>query len=117
MSPGRPITLLKIESQKHQLNPSIYQISGERLQDIDFLVFTSDPILFTDCDRTFTNKTGTIESPSYPSPYPKNALCVYKINRPTGERINISFQAFDVHSYCLRDYLEVGKIKNRENVL
>lgn len=64
---------------------------------------------FPGCGGTFTNLTGVITSPKYPSNYPNRADCVYLIQQPEGLRITLTFQDFQLQegSNCVFDYLEV----------
>ena len=97
-----------------QLNPRVSILVFSRSQvsvcrTIGPQGFTASPFLLIDCDKTFTNKTGTIESPKLPFWTPYMMICVYKINRPAGERIKISFQTVDFKdTNCIREFLEVS---------
>uniref|UniRef100_H2ZK53 CUB domain-containing protein n=1 Tax=Ciona savignyi TaxID=51511 RepID=H2ZK53_CIOSA len=58
----------------------------------------------------FVKSSGDIRSPNYPSNYPNNADCRYRINAGSSTRtITLTFSAFNLesHSYCKFDYLEV----------
>ena len=52
---------------------------------------------------------GTFSSPSYPSHYPNNMLCTWKIMAPSGKRVKLYFNYFRLESgVCSsNDYLEV----------
>ena len=56
------------------------------------------------CGGIYSNQSGVINSPLYPSPYP-TADCVYLISQPTGSYVNISFLTMDID--CLSDFLEI----------
>lgn len=46
------------------------------------------------CGGTLSDGNGTITSPSYPSNYPKNKECTWKIIGPKGQRISLKFKDF-----------------------
>ena len=52
---------------------------------------------------------GTLRSPSYPSDYPNNMMCTWKITAPSGSRLRLTFNDFSLESgsCSTRDYLEV----------
>merc|ERR1719189_1537526 len=57
-------------------------------------------------------KTTTIKSPSYPSKYPKNQKCTWKITATKG-KLKLTFDKFNVEwsSSCKKkDYLYVGNV-------
>ena len=73
------------------------------------LINNTDTLPYQECGGTFLNVTGTITSPSYPNPYPNNAMCDYLISQPNGTFINLTVEAFDVEDFagCSNDFLEV----------
>ena len=56
-----------------------------------------------------TSSSGTFRSPSYPSYYPNNMICTWKITVPSGKRIKLYFDSFRLESgVCsANDYLEI----------
>ncbi|XP_066158935.1 cubilin [Euwallacea fornicatus] len=75
------------------------------------------------CDNTLTGYGGIIESPNFPSEYPKDQNCNWKIVVPKGNKINISFSDFSIeetaateHKQCNYDYIEIlyGEENNYE---
>ena len=52
---------------------------------------------------------GTLRSPSYPSNYPNNMMCTWRITAPSGSRLRLTFNYFTLESSpcSTRDYLEV----------
>ena len=64
------------------------------------------------CGGIFTTPTGLIRSPYFPDAYPSNRQCEYFINQPTGSRVTLTFNTFDIEGgpsegNCAYDYLEV----------
>ncbi|XP_025082109.1 low-density lipoprotein receptor-related protein 4-like isoform X2 [Pomacea canaliculata] len=62
------------------------------------------------CGGEYTALTGLILSPLYPSQYPPDQDCVYIIRAPTGYRITLTFDSFDVAgdwSSCKQDYIQI----------
>uniref|UniRef100_H2ZK52 CUB domain-containing protein n=1 Tax=Ciona savignyi TaxID=51511 RepID=H2ZK52_CIOSA len=54
--------------------------------------------------------SGDIRSPNYPSNYPNNADCRYRINAGSSTRtITLTFSAFNLesHSYCKYDFVDI----------
>lgn len=54
---------------------------------------------------------GSIESPGYPNDYLNNMDCVWTIKAPKGNRVQISFTAFNIYyeneTACTNDYLQI----------
>ncbi|XP_030624670.1 LOW QUALITY PROTEIN: cubilin [Chanos chanos] len=64
----------------------------------------------TDCSEEFTTSTGELSSPNYPSNYPTNRECVYKITVGVNMQIMLNFTDFDLEGpdpSCFHDYVEV----------
>ena len=61
------------------------------------------------CGGTFTELSGMIQSPNFPSPYPASKQCVYVIALDPGKAIRLDFLNFDVEdaATCLYDFVEV----------
>uniref|UniRef100_A0A8C8BEW9 Cubilin n=1 Tax=Otus sunia TaxID=257818 RepID=A0A8C8BEW9_9STRI len=61
------------------------------------------------CGGTFHMDRGAFNSPGYPEPYPLNTECVWMILSSPGNRLQLSFIAFQVEdsSGCTKDYLEI----------
>ncbi|XP_013797015.2 cubilin [Apteryx mantelli] len=61
------------------------------------------------CGGTFHMERGAFSSPGYPQPYPLNTECVWKILSSPGNRLQLSFIAFQVEQSngCTKDYLEI----------
>lgn len=69
----------------------------------------NSPFLHNNNLRLTSLSAGTFRSPSYPSYYPTNMVCTWKITAPAGKRIKISFNYFRLESgICSsNDFLEV----------
>ncbi|XP_015751521.1 PREDICTED: uncharacterized protein LOC107331445 [Acropora digitifera] len=54
-------------------------------------------------------RNNTLRSPGYPSNYPGNLRCVYRVNIPPGKDLKIHFHYFylENHSSCDYDYLKI----------
>ncbi|CAH2083519.1 unnamed protein product [Euphydryas editha] len=50
----------------------------------------------TVCNNNVTGSYGVIESPGYPDSYPLNINCLWTINVPKGNKINVTFTNFDI---------------------
>ncbi|NXY67496.1 CUBN protein, partial [Glareola pratincola] len=61
------------------------------------------------CGGTFHMERGAFNSPGYPEQYPLNTECVWRILSSPGNRLQLSFIAFQVEnsSNCTKDYLEI----------
>lgn len=67
-------------------------------------------VLYLECSRTFSGRSGRLSSPLYPSYYPDNTKCIYTIVAPTKEDvIQLSFANFDLQSdaQCQQDYIQI----------
>ncbi|CAH0628596.1 unnamed protein product [Chrysodeixis includens] len=51
----------------------------------------------TICSNNVTGRYGVIESPGFPSNYPANLNCLWNIEVPKGNKINVTFIQFDVY--------------------
>ncbi|EDV28197.1 uncharacterized protein TRIADDRAFT_53561 [Trichoplax adhaerens] len=59
------------------------------------------------CGGTLTRDRGIIDSPGYPTTYPPDVNCVWRINAPAGDTILISFVSLNMSNNCATDYIEV----------
>ena len=61
------------------------------------------------CDRNFTDSSGFIYSPHYPSYYPPLTRCHWTISLPPGTTIKLRFLEFQLedHPSCDNDFIEV----------
>lgn len=67
--------------------------------------------MFAECSKTFVGLRDTIESEGFPSRYPIDSDCLWRIKLPDGYRIVINFHSFSLRSYdpakeCT-DYLDI----------
>ncbi|XP_044176247.1 cubilin-like isoform X7 [Acropora millepora] len=69
----------------------------------------NSPFLYNNNLQLSSSSGGTIRSPSYPSDYPNNMMCTWRITAPSGSRLQLTFNYFRLESSpCpTRDYLEV----------
>lgn len=69
----------------------------------------SSPFLHNNNLLLSSSSGGTFKSPSYPSYYPSNMVCTWKITAPSGKRLKLSFNYFKLErGICSsNDYLEV----------
>ncbi|XP_005090873.3 uncharacterized protein LOC101859905 [Aplysia californica] len=59
------------------------------------------------CNMTVV-EPGSVTSPGYPSPYPADSVCVYRIQAQAGARISLEFTDFEVETTpCTFDRLEI----------
>ncbi|XP_015751526.1 PREDICTED: CUB and peptidase domain-containing protein 2-like isoform X2 [Acropora digitifera] len=60
-------------------------------------------------------KDNSLTSPAYPSDYPSNMNCVYRVDIPFDHELLIIFQAFllESHFLCIYDYLRITDDKNQ----
>ncbi|XP_046451773.1 cubilin-like isoform X2 [Daphnia pulex] len=63
----------------------------------------------TVCGGTWTESSGRIQSPNFPSPYPASKQCVYIIALDPGKAVKLDFLTFDVEgsANCRYDYVEI----------
>eukprot|EP00731_Ephydatia_muelleri_P015223 Em0008g943a len=61
----------------------------------------------------------TIQSPNYPSDYPTNIDCMWKVTAPPLYTLLASFSSFDVENgpYCSYDHVEVMSVDSLGNIL
>lgn len=61
------------------------------------------------CGGTWTESSGIIQSPNFPSPYPASKQCVYVIALGLGKAVRLDFLNFDIEGSadCRYDYVEV----------
>ncbi|XP_067594475.1 mannan-binding lectin serine protease 1 isoform X2 [Pseudorca crassidens] len=85
-----------------------------------YILHTDNRTCRVECsDNLFTQRTGVITSPDFPSPYPKSSECVYTIELEEGFMITLQFEdIFDIEDHpevsCPYDYI---KIKTGPKVL
>lgn len=74
----------------------------------------------TDCGTSFTNSSGYIFSPHFPSYYPPSKRCKWKISVPSGNIIKLKFIEFQLeeHPSCSNDYIEVfdGQVETAQRL-
>ena len=74
----------------------------------------------SECNRNFTNSSGYIFSPHYPSYYPPLSRCRWTISVPQGNVIKLRFLEFQLeeHPSCLNDFVEIysGQAKARRKI-
>ncbi|XP_063063043.1 cubilin [Engraulis encrasicolus] len=64
----------------------------------------------TDCSETFTSPTGEFFSPNYPSYYPHNRECIFRIIVGVNMQIMLNFTDFELEGSvptCRYDYVEI----------
>ena len=63
------------------------------------------------CGGELTSAQGRFASPSYPDSYPPSAQCVWTLGSAPGNRVGLSFLAFDLEDSqgCNKDYVEVHR--------
>ena len=54
-------------------------------------------MLFSACGKLFTNDSGIVTSPGFPSSFSKDAFCAYAIRLKKGAKIQIAFQNFSLN--------------------
>ncbi|XP_043916230.1 cubilin-like [Protopterus annectens] len=61
------------------------------------------------CGGVYHMVSGAFNSPNYPDPYPIDRECVWNIISSPGNRLQLSFTAFQLQSSpgCVNDYLEI----------
>ncbi|XP_050535178.1 cubilin [Daktulosphaira vitifoliae] len=76
----------------------------------------------TICGGIFTEKTGILESPFYPNPYPNDKVCTYIISQPVGKAIRLTILSMDIEDVtypnCTYDSLEIrdGDTENSNRI-
>jgi hypothetical protein len=64
------------------------------------------------CGGVFSEPSAVLKSPFYPNSYPTNRVCIYEIELPPGQAVELCFQDFEVEDTfsppCRYDYLEVS---------
>ena len=68
------------------------------------------------CNETYTENSGRIASPKWPSGTLSNTLCQFVISVPSSRTISVYARAFRVRSdaNCSQAYLEVSTFKDIE---
>ncbi|KAM5338742.1 cubilin [Glossophaga mutica] len=65
----------------------------------------------TVCLEDYTENSGTLTSPNFPSNYPNNWHCIYRITVGTSQQIALHFTTFsleeDIGGQCLADFVEI----------
>ncbi|KAG1661332.1 Cubilin [Nymphon striatum] len=61
--------------------------------------------MLTDCGGKISGFYNDISSPNYPSNYPMDSDCYWKISAPGANKINVTFSEFKLESDCKKDYL------------
>lgn len=61
------------------------------------------------CSAYLTKPSGTFQTPNYPNPYPHNTQCIWKIEVPYGNLIEVTIHDFDFEAMpsCAEDGLIV----------
>ncbi|OXA50256.1 CUB domain-containing protein 2 [Folsomia candida] len=63
------------------------------------------------------SQSGNITSPGWPSPYPPDAICAYKLQGEAWQGVKITFYYFDLEppysAGCLNDYLELNTVDTK----
>uniref|UniRef100_A0A4W2GWX9 MBL associated serine protease 1 n=1 Tax=Bos indicus x Bos taurus TaxID=30522 RepID=A0A4W2GWX9_BOBOX len=78
-----------------------------------FTGFDAHYVAVVECsDNLFTQRTGVITSPDFPSPYPKSSECLYTIELEEGFMISLQFEdIFDIEDHpevsCPYDYIKI----------
>ena len=69
----------------------------------------NSPFLHNNNLQLNSSSGGTLRSPSYPSNYPDNMICTWRITAPSGSKIILTFNYFRLESgpFSTHDYLEV----------
>lgn len=97
-----------------------------RMNSVTALVMTAVHLFFnivpgsplqvsSKCELILQGKNGTFQSPNYPSNYPKNVDCAWKITAPGNvEKIVITFLKFNIEwdNNCIYDYVQILDHKN-----
>lgn len=62
------------------------------------------------CGGLLSGEEGEFSSPGYPEPYRQNGYCIWIITVPSGNKLELSFDAFDLDesSSCSSHYLMVS---------
>ena len=69
------------------------------LANYTLFILHTDQQPFQDCNTTFSNTSGIITSPSFPSRYPYNSDCHYQIVQPKGTYINLDITYMDIETW------------------
>ncbi|XP_061269262.1 mannan-binding lectin serine protease 1 isoform X3 [Bos javanicus] len=78
-----------------------------------YILHTDNRTCRVECsDNLFTQRTGVITSPDFPSPYPKSSECLYTIELEEGFMISLQFEdIFDIEDHpevsCPYDYIKI----------
>uniref|UniRef100_A0A8C3YP45 Complement C1s subcomponent n=1 Tax=Catagonus wagneri TaxID=51154 RepID=A0A8C3YP45_9CETA len=78
-----------------------------------YILHTDNRTCRVECsDNLFTQRTGVITSPDYPSPYPKSSECLYTIELEEGFMVSLQFEdIFDIEDHpevsCPYDYIKI----------
>ena len=74
----------------------IFKSDGIILKTGFYLSYTCNKLSTEDCGGNFYGPSGVISSLNYPESYPNNLDCHYHINCEETDRINITFNHFDI---------------------
>ena len=77
-----------------------------------YLFFDSTYLHFSACSKLFTNETGTVTSPGFPSRTPRETICTYAIHLQKGIRIQLVFQNFSLSEHYTGNWLKVYDGRN-----
>ncbi|KAL2076767.1 hypothetical protein ACEWY4_027636 [Coilia grayii] len=103
-----------IHSTTHQV--FIRFVSDYETSGAGFSVrYEINKLAHAECSSNLTAPSGVIRSPGYPDKYPNNLACVYTINPPSGEEIQVVFHSFSLEAdtappagvTCRYDWLEI----------
>ena len=59
------------------------------------------------CGDDLFGDSGEFTSPGFPSPYPNNAYCLWRIKVPASKKIQLTFESFYLEEHCNRDQVVV----------
>ncbi|XP_010605410.1 cubilin [Fukomys damarensis] len=63
------------------------------------------------CSEDYTGNSGTFTSPNFPSHYPDNSECIYRITVEINQQIALHFTNFSLENstggYCMADFVEI----------
>lgn len=87
-----------------------------------FLLVVHLPVSFAvdgKCGGTLTGKTGDLQTPNYPSPYPSYSRCSWLIQVPVGYKIQLQFYHFVVEDTyeCSSDVVKIYDGRNSSSTL
>lgn len=104
-----------------RMSPELTNI--ETTTNYAFIKFRSDLYIgakgfmlnyITTCNNNVTGRHGVIESPDYPNNYPSNVKCIWNIEVPKGNKINVTFTHFDIYKYSRPSWMRYRLINNED---